>query len=122
MEAEKYEQSFQRRIRDCSGLVFIMFDRYIASRKPIESYRLLGEFFAALAVLTEVGFVSPRFSENKVQEYLQQIQKLKRNTSHSIKDYGPFVKRLRAFISEKRGKLEEWRLEFLEVIIRVLIN
>ena len=111
---------FQERIRMSTGLVFIIFDSYTASKKPIENYKLLGAFFAALAVLIEVGFISSRFWENKTQEYLQQIQNLKTKTSHSIRNYGPFVNRLHKFINEKRGKVEEWQIEFLEQIVGIL--
>ncbi|MBS3105845.1 hypothetical protein J4234_06345 [Candidatus Woesearchaeota archaeon] len=120
LEAEKAEHLFQDGIRKSISLVFILFDRYVASRKPIENYKLLGEFFAALAVLIEVGFISSRFWENKTQEYLQQIQTLKKRTSNSIRNYGPFVNRLHKFINEKRGKVEEWQIEFLEQIARIL--
>ena len=119
-EAEKRQDIFDNHLRQSFALIFMMFDRYKVSRKPIEDYKLLGGFFAALAVVVEVGFTSDRFLENKIGEYLQKIQELKKKTSSNIRSYGPFVNRLDKFIHERRGTLEEWKIKLLKDIVIIL--
>ena len=119
-EAEKRQELFNNHLRQSFALIFVMFDKYTGSRKPIEDYKLLGGFFAVLAVVVEVGFTSDRFWENKVDEYLQRIQQLKTKTSSNIRSYGPFVNRLDKFIHEKRGSLGEWKIKLLRDIVGIL--